>query len=242
MTLIQDQQWLFDINTWSYSSADAPTFVISINSDMTTVLSPGMRIKLTQTTEKYFIVTAVGSFSGGATLVTVYGGTDYTLANAAITSPYYSTAKAPFGFPLDPTKWTEIVLDTSNNTQASPVQNTWYNLGSVNLSIPIGTWHVRYQTALGVDQGTATGVSAYCTLSTANNSESDADFTAHVEWDGSSQNNLYIVGHIAVSKFLALASKTAYYLNTRTTLSGIADVYNQGARTKNIIEAVCAYL
>ncbi len=93
--------WSPDItNTWSYSSADAPTFVISINADMTAVLSIGMRLRLTQTTVKYFIVTAVGAYSGGNTLVSVYGGVDYTLANAAISTPYYSTAKAPIGFPM----------------------------------------------------------------------------------------------------------------------------------------------
>jgi hypothetical protein len=242
MATTRDIQWTLDGNTWSYSSADAPTFVISINADMTAYLSPGMRVKLTQSTVKYFLITGVGSYSGGATLVTVYGGTDYTLANAAISLPYYSSMKAPVGFPLDPAKWSVLVSDTGNNTQASPTQNTWYNLGSVTISIPIGIWRVRYQTALGVDKGTATGVSAYCTLSTANNSESDSDFTGHVEWIGSSQSNLYIVGHIAVSKFLVLASKTSYYLNTRTTLATIANIYNQGASTKNIIEATSVYL
>ena len=37
--------------------------------------------------------------AGGATLITVYGGTDYTLADEAITSPYYSYASNPQGFP-----------------------------------------------------------------------------------------------------------------------------------------------
>lgn len=91
--------WIGDPNTWTYSSADAPTFVASVNADVTGILSEGMRIKLTQTTAKYFIVTAVAAFSGGATLITLYGGTDYVLANAAITAPAYSSAYAPLGFP-----------------------------------------------------------------------------------------------------------------------------------------------
>lgn len=47
--------------TWSYSSADSPSFVASVNADMTAVLSAGMRVRLTQTTVKYFLVTKVGS-------------------------------------------------------------------------------------------------------------------------------------------------------------------------------------
>ncbi len=100
--------WVADANTWTYSSADHPTYVISINADMTAVLSPGMRIKYTQTVVKYAIITAVGSYSGGATLITVYCGNSlYDVDNEAISGTYYSTAKAPLGFPLNPIYWTE---------------------------------------------------------------------------------------------------------------------------------------
>jgi hypothetical protein len=132
--------WTAGTGTWSYSSADAPTFVISVNNDQTGIIGVGQRIKLTQTTAKYFIVTAVGAYSGGATLITVYGGTDYTLANAAISTPFWSNVKAPFGFPMSPAKWTVTVTDTSDRTQASPTINVWYNLGSVSISAPIGIW------------------------------------------------------------------------------------------------------
>jgi hypothetical protein len=71
--------------TLTFSSADAPTYVASTSVDLTGVISVGMKLKLTQTTVKYFIVTAINT-----TTITLYGGTDYTLANATITLPYYS--------------------------------------------------------------------------------------------------------------------------------------------------------
>lgn len=230
--------WTAAAGTWTYSSADAPTYVISVNADMTTTISVGQRIKLTDTTVKYFIVTAVGVFGGGVTLITVYGGTDYTLSGGAITLPYYSTSKAPFGFPLSPAKWTVQVTDGTNRQQVSPTANTWYNLGTISITIPIGAWQVRYQTFLGVDRGASGSVDAYCTLSTANNSESDSQFTTAV-WDTASTGEVVTVSR---TKILALASKTVYYLNTRTTQTGMSDIYNFATPTPTIIDAVCAYL
>lgn len=85
--------WVDASETWTYSSADGPTGVFTVAADVTGKYSPGMRVKLTQTTVKYFIITAVSTFTGGNTTITVYGGTDYTLANAAISANYYSTAR-----------------------------------------------------------------------------------------------------------------------------------------------------
>lgn len=94
-------------------SADDPTFVLRFAADMTAILWPGMRLKLTQNSAvKYFIVTAVGSYTGGNTDVTVYGGTDYDVNDTStypITYPYYSREKAPVGFPLNPSDRKSVV-------------------------------------------------------------------------------------------------------------------------------------
>lgn len=86
--------WISDGNSPTYASAT--TFTVS--TDLTTTYTPGARIKLTQTTAKYFVV-ASSSFGGGTTTVTIAAGSDYTLANAAITSPYYSYVVNPQGYP-----------------------------------------------------------------------------------------------------------------------------------------------
>lgn len=86
--------WIPDSATWTYASAT--TFQVS--GDRTAVFSKGTRIKLTQTTVKYFVVTN-SSHAAGTTTVTINGGTDYTLVSAAISATYYSYAANPQGYP-----------------------------------------------------------------------------------------------------------------------------------------------
>ena len=230
--------WAAGTGTWSYSSADDPTFVMSMPDADAEKMNIGDRIKLTQTSAKYFIVTAKGTPSGGSTPVTIYGGTDYDLANATITSPYYSHVKNPLGFPASPAKWTVEYRSTTNGSQASPVANTWYNAGSHSISIPIGAWRVYYQNAVFVTNGaTPAAVNVYCTLSTANNSESDIDFSVSV----SGSDVKYIYGPIMREKLLGITSKTTYYLNIRT-VSPCTAIGDDAARSPVLIRAVCAYL
>ena len=87
--------WIAAGETWTYASAT--TFTIS--GDKTTKYSAGMLVKLTQTTVKYFFITAV-SYSAPNTTVTVNGAGTYTLANAAITLPFFSLGYQPQGFAL----------------------------------------------------------------------------------------------------------------------------------------------
>lgn len=229
--------WIADANTWTYSSADAPTFVISVNADMTGVLSPGMRIKLTQTTAKYFVVMVVGNFGGGATLITVDGGTDYTLANAAITSPYYSTAKAPLGFPLDVTKWRLVVSDTSDQTQASPSAATWYNIGTISIAIPLGLRLVYYSVLLDARRSSNGACGQDVTLSTANNSESNTAFTSTL-YDS---NTMIVQQFVHREVYLTLVSKTTYYLNSQGQ-TGMASIDFRGDKTPTLVVAQNPYI
>lgn len=111
--------WLPAAGTWTYASATTMT-VPQADADR---LNAGSRIKLDQTTTKYFYVTGVSG-----TTITVNGGTDYTLANAAITSPYFSNDASPKGFPqwfaFTPS-WTNLTVGTSGNT---------YNTGYFSMS------------------------------------------------------------------------------------------------------------
>jgi len=86
--------WVAAGETWTYVSPS--TFLIS--GDKTSKYSVGMKIKLTQTTIKYFYITDI-SYSAPNTIVIVYGGTDYSLANAVIIIPCFSTNESPFAFP-----------------------------------------------------------------------------------------------------------------------------------------------
>lgn len=91
---VSSDGWVTAADTWTYASAT--TFTIS-GIDRTAVFTPGTRLKLTNSTLKYFVV--VSSAFATNTTVTVTGGADYSLANAAITSPFYSYAANPQGYP-----------------------------------------------------------------------------------------------------------------------------------------------
>jgi len=212
--------------------------VFTVAADVTTKYSPGMRVRYTQTTVKYGIITAVSTFSGGNTTITIYGGTDYTTANAAISANSYSFSKAPQGFPLDPAKWTETLTDSSGRTQSSPTAGTWYNLGSLSLSIPIGCWNVSYSAGGEAFRNVAAAKDLYATLSTANNSESDSSFTSRYY----AETILDIEINLTRSKVLNLAAKTTYFLNAKTGQSSLTSIAFNGNVTPTIVRAVCAYL
>ncbi len=230
--------WIPINETWTYASADSPTFTFTVPGDLTNKYSPGMRIKLTQSSVAYFIITAV-SYSSPNTTITVYGGTDYTLANADITFPYYSSAKAPFGFPLDPAKWTVKVVDNSSPNVNNPTVNTWYNIGNISITVPIGTWRLVYSANFGFDSGSTPQDNwAYITLSTSNNSQDDVNMTSEYGIDPSQQANN--TGY--KEKFINLTSKTTYYINMMAGASGLVYLYCDSTNAPIVIIAVCAYL
>ncbi len=95
--------------TWSYKSATE----IYASGDWSGT-QKGDRVKFVQTTTKFMVVTSVSAYDSGndRTTLTVTGGTDYTVANAAISSPYWSRFPKPSGWP-DSFNWTPTVSGSS---------------------------------------------------------------------------------------------------------------------------------
>jgi hypothetical protein len=233
--------WFETGETWTYSSTDATvdTGVITVPTDATTRYSVGMKVKFTQPTDgiKYGIITALT-----ATSMTVYLGTDYDLDNEGITSSMVSSARSPWGFPMSPAKWTATTTDTSNRTQATPTQYVWYNLGSLTISIPIGTWYVSYFTSGKAEDTSNAWIDVWGTLSTANNTIGDADLTTKAGLNTATNEVKSIVADLSAGKYLTLAAKTTYYLNGKTAVAGLTDISFEGGQRATYITAVCAYL
>lgn len=228
--------------TFTFVSYDSETLtgVVSSDLDMTPYLSVGMKVKFTQNaTIKYGIIVAISS-----TQITLFMGTDYTLLNAVITNAFYSMLKAPYGFPMDNTKWTVIKTDTTNRAQASPVANTWYNLGTVYIDIPVGLWKVKYSLLpysyrLAADNKIQTEF----TLSTTNNSVTDASLSG-AQYGGLLSAAAELGLSVAISRplLLNLTADTRYYMLTRTIATNIGSINNQNATQALYIIAECAYL
>lgn len=232
--------WLSFGLTFTYGSVDGSIFTMTVPGDLTSLVYAGWRVKLTQSTggTKYFIVQKV-EHATGTTTFTIHGGTDYTLNNEAISSVYFSPMKAPAGFPLSPLKWTVETTNASDIAQSSPVQNTWYNIGTISIDIPIGVWNVEYLVNIFSDNATGFDMAQSVTLSTANNTESDTELSGVMFSSAVTKMG----GHISRKKTLNIASKTPYYLNARTIRSGQGSINFYGSTSgKTIIRAVNAYL
>jgi hypothetical protein len=173
------------------------------------------------------------------TTITVYGGTDYDLANAAITSPYYSPVKAPFGFPLDPTKWTAILTDTLDRNQTSPLANSVYNLGTISLSIPLGVWDLDFQMLLDFNKASGAAAFGTCGISTSNSSFSDNALKGG-SWapDASSPRS---IAQINRAKTLVLAAKTTYYVVASVNINS-SNLDIRGDLATTVVRAISAYL
>jgi hypothetical protein len=238
--------WIeYDTVVPTRASADDPTYVLTFAGvDLTGTIGLGMRLKWTQnSTVRYGIVTAI-AFSTNTTL-TLYGGTDYDVDDTAtytISNFNYSLQKIPFGFPQNPDKWTYTFTDTTDRIQASPSQGTWYNLGSLSLSIPLGSWSIEYAVALWADNTSSSSIGIQSTLSTSSSSESDVDFRASYR--------MYIAtgtkgigGVVRANKNLTLTSKTTYYMLARATFAGTVDInfFNSTERLLKI-KCICNYL
>jgi len=229
------------LTTLTYSSygSTSKVGVLASSADITSYVQRGDRIKFSQTTggTKYGIIQKVTS-----TLVTVYFGTDYSLANETITSPTFSKLKSPQGFDTNPAKWTREYTDNVERIQGSPVNNTWYNNGAPQLVIGVGLWRTSFYLQAGSNtiSGTAR-VDTRVTLSTTNNGETDPDMTTN--WGNTSA---YSSIPAFKEKVLDISTEATYYLNSGvTSLSSNNNLYSEnqpGPGSKMFIRAVNALL
>ena len=236
--------WIAGTGTWSYSSADDPIFVASVPDADAAQMGVGDKWKVTQTTDKYFVVHAKGSPSGGFTPVTIYGGIDHDLANAAITSPFFSHVKHPLGFPPDPAKYSITVSDANDKIKSSPTNGTFYGGANawttgtnITIDIPIGAWR---PTIVGALNNLLSGnfVSAVVTLSTGNNSESNAAHTAAAGGFGN-----ITLGFSKSLPIINVAAKTTHYLIARSVVASTTTLALYGSSVAaTVIRLECAYL
>jgi len=158
--------WIYDTDTWFYVSSTS--FKIT-GKDVRYKFPNGTKIKLVQTTTKYFYVVATAYSTD--TTVTITGGSDYTLASAAISGQAYSYAAAPQNFPqwfnYTPTIYTGWSALPTGTYKFYAVGNTcFYNIdqsdgtsngATTQLGVPItaaGNQVFSGACGLAVDNGT----------------------------------------------------------------------------------------
>jgi hypothetical protein len=225
--------WMDAGETWTFSSVDDPTGIITVPAGALLKYSAGMKIKFVNGGNTiYGVITAVAD-----TAITFLHQIDSTdslaltlMADSAITLPYYSIVKSPFGFPMARSNW-DLTAAVSLG-QGSPVQDTWYAGG--NITLPIGDWSLQINTDCNwVTGGGGAGAyngSIYLTLSTANNTESDASSTrdmsgqvyepAGYSWNWS--------GNLILLEDKTQAAKAIWYLNGKTANASVGSIGASG--------------
>lgn len=238
--------WVDADEAWSYSAWDATsrTAQITVPTDATTKYQSGMRVKFTQPTDgvKYGIVVKVE-----ATTLHVFMHADNDFDNEAITSPNYSTMKAPLGFDARPDKWTLRYSDTDDDSLNSGT--TFANTPAYNLTLPAGAWLVGYKVAAYTDMNGADVMPDLAvTLSTTTTTESNPELTTGGGFGAYNSAN----GDRRRSLGLALpltpifnTAQDIWYLLSKTynnSVGSYAAHYLEGTEVRTDIWAVCAYL
>jgi hypothetical protein len=109
--------WISANETWAYASATT----ITVPSGAAAKYVKGDKIKLTQSTVKYFYIVGVAD-----TVLTVTGGADYAVTDAAISANYYSHASSPIGFPVRFMLSTPTWTTTGTAFTNQPANNSHY--------------------------------------------------------------------------------------------------------------------
>ena len=177
-TVVASDGWVPDTTeTWTFASFTAgppAAGTFTVPGDLRAKYSIGTRIKLVQTTTKYFVVSAAPTYDGTKTTVTISGGTDYTLANAAISGNYHSYVSNPQGFPgsfafnCNPTGWSSLTSNVTSFTVQGAlclvqlVLSGTSNATTVGWTAPIVTKFTALNGVIGVDGGTVQQFGSRC--------------------------------------------------------------------------------
>ena len=237
--------WNPDTETWAYHSVDDPTGYIKIEGkDVSANYSIGWRIMFTNGGNVIKgIITAI-TFTDPDTIITFLHEIDptdnqalYLLTNSAITENYFSPHKAPLGFPMSPAKWSVTFLDTTQRDQSTPTQNTWYNLGTLSFSLPIGVWDINWSAQGRYTAATVISISMQLGISTSNNSVSDTNLIMESGLNSTFSDHSYYQ-----SGLVTQTSKTNWYVIGRTRNASVAGIGLVNSITPFLVTATCAYL
>ena len=238
---IPSNGWIQGTGTWTCFSTDSPVFNVVVNTNITGTIGLGNRIQVTQLgANKFFLVHGV-SITGSNSYLNLYGGTDYVLVSGSLTSPQYSQIKAPFGFPLDPSKWSVTLSSTSNASQASPSGTGWYNLGSLSVSVPMGVWNTSYRLVMDCVIAAAGTLNGFSTLSTTSFSETNTEWTL---------GNAFVNTAITTARIpqttplgiISQSAKTTWFLLGKTNVAGLSTIAFRGDLFQTVVKFTDAYL
>lgn len=233
--------WVGDdeTHTWTLAStvttADADVYVVNVDADVTGYIGANMKVRLEDGgVVKYFGVLQVGAYSAGVTPVYLFGGTDYVLSGT-ISEFSYSSARAPFGFPMSADKWKIEIVDSNSYTQSSPTFEVAYNLGGLSITIPKGLWNIDYFVLLkSINSISAETWAALSTSSSAFADPTTGQTLTQIHYIGST----YLANTAHGSAVQDLSSETTFYLIMQTISTVTTEITFHGSLNPTVIRAV----
>jgi hypothetical protein len=208
-----------------------------------------MRIKMTNGGNTiYGIITKVGTYGGdqsGYTYITFLHEIDptdslalYLMANSAITNPYYSPVKCPYGFPMSPAKWS-VEVSYSSQVDTGSATFVAFDTTNLKLDVPIGSWELSWKGVAGVLNSDGTEALSEFAFSSSQTSISDSDLHYYLRVTGAS-SAIRDYRSVYMKMIKEVSSKTPYYLIGKFVVGNSCYVYGQLSTT--ILRATCAYL
>ncbi len=246
---IEDGWISSDKEAWTYVSADKPTYVFSILGNVSTKYYAGIKLKYKQSgTVKYAIITKVGSYSGGSTQITIYGGGGdyptttnandvvYPMTSATISEKFYSTSGNPVGFPKEQSVWSYIVQYSGDFTTNS---TAWIETDPLlRVRCPIGSWKITWSGDVrGWDGGDDFGGAV--AISNLNNSPNIYGLSAPLI-GGVCYNWYYHMAHIFMEANYTVTTKTLLYTIFRAWNGG-GNIRIEGSAGRTLITLTNVY-
>lgn len=241
-----------------YVSVDDPTGVVKVEGkDITDKLSVGMRLRFTNGGNViYAIITAI-TFSVDTTITFLHeidpadSQALHLLTNSAITLPYFSSQKVPYGFPINPLKWS-VQKEISSEVVLNGISyNTVYNLTGVNITKPIGLFNATVDLyGIGVElQSNTTNTPLYEIQLSESSSSMTGEFPRRLQQINIGSLTVQTIQRydsIYFEKKVVKETKQTYYLNIIVTRShpagGNINVRMSTYSHVSRIMFTCAYL
>jgi len=191
--------WISANETWAYASATT----ITVPSGAAAKYAKGDKIKLTQTTVKYFYIVGVAD-----TVLTVVGNGSVVVTDATISANYYSHASSPIGFPSYFSFTPTISAESGTITTAS---------GTIYFSIFGSVCYILYGYITITNNGTGSAkVKSTIPLNPAN------DFYCSIYGQETSTTGKTVSGAFRQTSF----AQVAYYDNTYPGANGATIKWN----------------
>lgn len=164
--------------------------------------------------------------------------------SGGVSAVSYSPHKVPYGFLAGKNKWSIRALIGTQIAQTAVI-GTWYNVGSHQLNVPIGSWDLSYSNS-PIMSATAGLMNLQANLSITNNGITTYDTEYLSQTAGASPTILQ--QEFYKSRSRSFTTAIIYYLNLRAGAgSGTVNIYTSDSNLTApyipaYIEAQCTYV